>query len=274
MIPLILIAIGIILIIYNYKTMSKGTTSFEFTLNEEKENLNDYKLELGILRKDIGESLTELQQEIKAIKINLNMTNDIEEEYDNILDRNIEKLEFDDEEMVMTKKESNIKDNINSEKVNVEEFIDIIFFDSIIGNTDRHSENWGIIRNYEEDTKKVSAAYDNGSSLGREFHSKEEKISSLNIQTYTSKAKSCIRIIDTKRISHYEFLAEILKKFPHKKDQYLKKIELLTEEGIENIINRIPEEFMSLTIKEFVKKILLERKKNIKEILKKEDSND
>ncbi len=123
MIPLILIAIGIILIIYNYKTMSKGTTSFEFTLNEEKENLNDYKLELGILRKDIGESLTELQQEIKAIKINLNMTNDIEKEYDNILDRNIEKLEFDAEEMVMTKKESNIKDNINSEKVNVEEEI-------------------------------------------------------------------------------------------------------------------------------------------------------
>ena len=69
-------------------------------------------------------------------------------------------------------------------------------------------------------------------------------------------------------------MAEILKKFPHKKDQYLKKIELLTEESIENIINRIPKEFMSLTIKEFVKKILLERKKNIKEILKKEDSND
>ncbi|MGL4653852.1 HipA domain-containing protein [Cetobacterium sp.] len=168
----------------------------------------------------------------------------------------------------------NIEKCLKKEKVNIEDFIDIVFFDSIIGNTDRHSENWGIIRNYEEDTKRISAAYDNGSSLGREFHSTEEKISSLNIQTYTSKAKSCIRIIDTKKINHYDFLAEILKKFPHKKDQYLKKIELLTEESIENIINRIPKEFMSLTIKEFVKKILLERKKNIKEILKKEDSND
>ncbi|WP_315077772.1 hypothetical protein [uncultured Clostridium sp.] len=123
MIPLILIAIGIILIVHNYNKINKGLTSFEFTLNEEKENLNDYKLELGILRRDIGESLTELQQEIKTIKINMNMVNDIEKEYDNILDRNIEKLEFNAEEEVMTKKESNIRDNTNSEKVNVQEEI-------------------------------------------------------------------------------------------------------------------------------------------------------
>ncbi|NFG60604.1 MULTISPECIES: hypothetical protein [unclassified Clostridium] len=111
MVPLILIAIGIILIVYNYKIMSKGTTSFEFTLNEEKENLNDYKLELGLLRKDIGESLTELQQEIKTIKVNLNMINDIEEEYDNILDSNIYK----------TKSTSELENNIQEEHIAIEQ---------------------------------------------------------------------------------------------------------------------------------------------------------
>ncbi|MBN1037829.1 hypothetical protein DVW12_03780 [Clostridium botulinum] len=110
MIPLILITVGIILIVYNYKTMSKGTTSFEFTLNEEKENLNDYKLELGLLRKDIGESLTELQQEIKAIKINLDMVNDIEEEYDNILDSNIYK----------TQNTSELENNIQEEHIAID----------------------------------------------------------------------------------------------------------------------------------------------------------
>ncbi|WP_252231511.1 hypothetical protein [Clostridium sp. ZBS15] len=111
MVPLILIAIGIILIVYNYKIMSKGTTSFEFTLNEEKENLNDYKLELGLLRKDIGESLTELQEEIKTIKVNLNMINDIEEEYDNILDSNIYK----------TKSTSELENNIQEEHIAIEQ---------------------------------------------------------------------------------------------------------------------------------------------------------
>ncbi|GAA0078728.1 hypothetical protein UT300005_31070 [Clostridium sp. CTA-5] len=82
--PVLLIIIGIILIVYSYGDIKKNNnTSFKFTLAEEKENLNDYKLEIGHLRKDIGESLTELQEEIKNIKINLNMANDIEEMYEN-----------------------------------------------------------------------------------------------------------------------------------------------------------------------------------------------
>lgn len=35
--------------------------------------MNDYKIEIGMLRKDIAESLTELQEEIIDIKNNLNM---------------------------------------------------------------------------------------------------------------------------------------------------------------------------------------------------------
>lgn len=82
--PVLLIIIGIILIVYSYGDIKKNkNTSFKFTLAEEKDNLDDYKLEIGRLRKDIGESLTELQEEIKNIKINLNMANDIEEMYEN-----------------------------------------------------------------------------------------------------------------------------------------------------------------------------------------------
>ncbi|MBW6408540.1 hypothetical protein [Clostridium weizhouense] len=82
--PVLLIIIGIVLIVYSYSDIKKSNnTSFKITLNEEKENLDDYKLEIGRLRKDIGESLTELQEEIKNIKINLNMSKDIEEMYEN-----------------------------------------------------------------------------------------------------------------------------------------------------------------------------------------------
>lgn len=168
----------------------------------------------------------------------------------------------------------NIKNCLKKEGISIEKFIDIIFFDAIIGNTDRHSENWGIIRNYENDEKKIIDAYDNGSSLGRDYHSKEKEIAKLDIETYANGAKSCIKIVDTKKINHYDFFKEVLKEFPHKKEEYLTKINLLTDENINIIVNKIPEEFMSLTVKEFVKKILLERKKKIIENLKKEDSND
>lgn len=121
MIPLILLAIGIFLIIHNYKKINKVEQSFSFKLNEEKENLNDYKLELGILRRDIGESLTELQQEIKNIKINMNMVNDIEKEYDNILDRDIYDFNSNATEEISIKKEFEYKkkDNDKLKKDNI-----------------------------------------------------------------------------------------------------------------------------------------------------------
>ncbi len=64
------------------------------------------------------------------------------------------------------------------------DFIDVVVFDCIIGNQDRHQENWGFITPIETKSKilshdntqvkdswrgsKVAPIYDSGSSLGRE----------------------------------------------------------------------------------------------------------
>ena len=77
--PVILILIGFSLIIYSYISMKKtkklyisddkkDDNSFQSILRENERDLSDYKFELGVLRKDIGESLNELQQEILDIK--------------------------------------------------------------------------------------------------------------------------------------------------------------------------------------------------------------
>lgn len=78
--PFILIVIGLALIIFNYKAIKRESNSFEIqdrdnsfhkVLNDSKNEMTDYKLELGLLRKTLGESLTELQQEILEIKLRL-----------------------------------------------------------------------------------------------------------------------------------------------------------------------------------------------------------
>ena len=51
----------------------KDDNSFQSILRENERDLSDYKFELGVLRKDIGESLNELQQEILDIKKALNL---------------------------------------------------------------------------------------------------------------------------------------------------------------------------------------------------------
>lgn len=91
--PLILIIIGLVLIIYNYRTIKKENEMeieedifnipFQSVLQDNKEDLNDYKIEIGILRRDIAESLTELQEEILDIRSNLNKLKNNKEMYEN-----------------------------------------------------------------------------------------------------------------------------------------------------------------------------------------------
>lgn len=91
--PLILITIGLVLIIYNYRAIKKenqikqeensSNISFQSVLQGSKDELNDYKIEIGVLRRDIAESLTELQEEIVEIKNNLNKLKINEKKYEN-----------------------------------------------------------------------------------------------------------------------------------------------------------------------------------------------
>lgn len=91
--PLILITIGLVLIIYNYRAIKRENEikqeenglniSFQSVLQDSKEELNDYKMEIGILRKDMAESLTELQEEILEIKNNLKKLKNNEKIYEN-----------------------------------------------------------------------------------------------------------------------------------------------------------------------------------------------
>lgn len=92
----------------------------------------------------------------------------------------------------------------------IEKLISTIVFDCIIGNEDRHQENWGIIVSRKESTNKIKSffskktlipestyrfapIYDSGSSLGREL--REEKINqmltdSIQLNAYINRGQS------------------------------------------------------------------------------------
>lgn len=163
----------------------------------------------------------------------------------------------------------NIKLYFEREKMEIDGFIDLIFFDCLIGNTDRHSENWGILKSYSEDSKRLSPAYDNGSSLGRDYNSRQEEIVKLNIEKYINCANSRIRIVDNSKISLFNFFQEVLTENIGKREEYLSKLYSLTEEKIEEIVFNVPDDFMTTTLKQFVINILKKRKEKIEEILKK-----
>ncbi|MGN0144416.1 MAG: hypothetical protein ACI398_05490 [Clostridium sp.] len=108
--PIILIIVGLFLIVYSYIALKKESTYFEIkdiserkeenksfgqVLEKNKDELNDYKIELGLFRKNVAESLTELQEEILEIKKYLNMVKNDENLYENEIEE--ENLNIDDD---------------------------------------------------------------------------------------------------------------------------------------------------------------------------------
>lgn len=125
--PLILLVIGLVLIIYNYRAINRAEKikqcsngfdiSFERVFEENKEEIDDYKVEIGRLRKDIAESLTELQEEILEIKNNVNELKKSEKLSENkekikITDLQDEKFEKEDNLDMDEASEENIESNI------------------------------------------------------------------------------------------------------------------------------------------------------------------
>jgi hypothetical protein len=111
----------------------------------------------------------------------------------------------------------------------MEGIIETIVFDSIIGNGDRHQENWAFItENYVfgeffkqfdniflsvREPKSLAPIYDNGSSLGREL-SEESVIQLLNdgaqFERYIDRGTAEIHWKE-KKINHFDLIGRLLK---------------------------------------------------------------
>lgn len=115
--PVILIIIAIILIVFSYVSIKKENSSFEIrdmdelrksdksfgrVLEKSTEDLNDYKIELGMFRRNVAESITELQEQIFEIKKHLNMLKD-------------EEILYEDNREDVIKNKENINDGVISE---------------------------------------------------------------------------------------------------------------------------------------------------------------
>ncbi|MFR4996557.1 MAG: DUF6115 domain-containing protein [Clostridium paraputrificum] len=82
--PFILIVIGVILVVLNYKALKKDETSFSDMLKYKQKDMTEVEVEIGAIRRDIAESLTELQKEILDIKQYINLNNNIEDIKENL----------------------------------------------------------------------------------------------------------------------------------------------------------------------------------------------
>ncbi len=100
MLPVLIILIGIILIILNVKAIKKEDKSFEKILNREEMNNNkDYDVEIISIRRDLAETVLDLQKEIEVLKKSLNYIKNNKEVDDNKY--NIDDYEKENSEIIL-----------------------------------------------------------------------------------------------------------------------------------------------------------------------------
>ncbi len=122
-------------------------------------------------------------------------------------------------------------------------FLPILIFDFLIGNTDRHQSNWALI--LENEILSISPLYDNSSSLCA--YVKESKIKDylgkdklLWKSLVDTKSKSLIRIMgnDAKQPTHLAMIEFLKKNYYNQTIEVVKKIEtFVTEEAVGTILD-------------------------------------
>ncbi|MFI3199803.1 MAG: hypothetical protein QX196_15940 [Methylococcaceae bacterium] len=97
---------------------------------------------------------------------------------------------------------------------------DMLLFDAIIGNTDRHHDNWGLLWQASSERLKVRMApvFDNGTSLGYEIleRNMDNFYTSGRMQSYINKGRHHIRyqLQDEYPAQHAELLVFLANKYP------------------------------------------------------------
>ena len=140
-------------------------------------------------------------------------------------------------------------------------FVEYLVLDAVIGNTDRHHENWGILRKRTRSrwTVMLAPTFDHASSLGRELRDeargkcRQRLLRDNQVGAYAEKATGAIHWnkTDKRGLSPLELVRRAASLHPAFFNPALARLERLDRQGVESVVNRVPEDWMTPTARKF-----------------------
>jgi hypothetical protein len=142
-------------------------------------------------------------------------------------------------------------------------FVGYLLLDALIGNTDRHHENWAVIdRRPPEGAKRLAElapTFDHASCLGRELTDsrREEafktKDRNRTVEAYFERMQSAfyLKQEDPKPLHPLQAAMAASREFPRAGEFWAKVIGAITADQIGGIVNAVPTERMSLPARQF-----------------------
>lgn len=146
------------------------------------------------------------------------------------------------------------------------QFAGYLMLDALIGNTDRHHENWGLItRSILPGSLAILApSFDHASSLGRELRdaARGEFLSgsgNRNIALYAKKGRSKIypNPQSSKPLTPLEAFVNATTEIQEARHFWLKHLAAIDENDFATIIGQIPESRMSINARRFASALLV-----------------
>lgn len=151
---------------------------------------------------------------------------------------------------------SNIKrvlDDLDEDLFN--DFIKIMVFDALVGEQDRHEENWGI--ETVDNKYKISPLYDNGCNLLRNFkdesYAEQYYNKTRDFDKYINNSKTYIYKEDNKsRYKHFELIEYLNSMYHDVVQKEIRNLRKLTDDVIYDIVDRIPDGLLTCKHKNYI----------------------
>lgn len=149
-----------------------------------------------------------------------------------------------------------------------------IVLDALICNTDRHHDNWGLLRRIGSKKKtvhSVAPSFDHASSLGRELLDERRRLILLDrqgLERYVLRGHGGIfyRQSDAKGENPLRLAIKAARDYPAYFAPVFQRLRLLNEDEMCAIVKRIPEEWMNTLAKDFCCRMLATTLQKLKEV--------
>lgn len=123
----------------------------------------------------------------------------------------------------------------------------VFLFDAIIGNSDRHQDNWGILWRSTGDVAgrigSMSPAFDNGTSLGYELLEDDlpSRIAHDRLANYVARGRHHLRAVAGERhgYGHVELIEKWLRRFPQTREPMAAMLGQASREGVAQTLDQL-----------------------------------
>ena len=146
--------------------------------------------------------------------------------------------------------------------------------DALIGNTDRHHENWGLLLRRQDYSLRgfVALSFDHASSLGRELldDRRDRFLKENRVGSYAEKGRGAIYWSEKDRYgpSPLELVRRAARDYSDLFCPLLLKLAEIDENIFCKIVERIPPDWMTSSAREFAVKLLCYNYRQLKEIFR------